>query len=108
MTNRRAHIRYDLNKDIEYTSTHAASGESFKGIIVDISDSGLGLFAFAPLSVGQEITIKRGLPHSHSRGFVRWCKELDENIYRVGLLFCNGYRSSACKQETRTSNPRGS
>ncbi len=87
MTNRRAHIRYDFTQDIEYNLNGATSGGNFKGIIVDISDSGLGLFAFVPLCVGQKIIIKQGLPFSHSSGVVRWCKELGENIYRVGLLF---------------------
>ncbi len=97
MTNRRAHIRYDFNSDIEYTLTHEATGETFKGIIVDISDSGLGLFAFKPLSVGQKITVKSGLPDMYSKGIIRWCKQLGENIYRAGLMFQNGSRRAELK-----------
>jgi hypothetical protein len=84
--NRRMHIRYEVEKEIQYVKKERA-GKSFKGLIVNISDSGIGLFVFNPLHEGQEIIIKSDEKSLNRRGIVRRCHEMGEKIYKVGLEF---------------------
>jgi hypothetical protein len=84
--NRRMHIRYEVEKEINYV-LHDHSPKSFKGIIVNISDSGMGLFVFNPLREGQEIIIKSDEKSLNKRGSVRWCLEMGDNIYKIGVVF---------------------
>ena len=92
---RRADIRYELRRDIEYVLNFTTSEEVFKGITVNISGAGLGIYTFNSLRVGQEITITSGLDDTYCEGTVKWCKELGENVYRVGLLFNTGRLTSS-------------
>lgn len=85
--NRRAHIRYDLQQEIEYILPHNPADRIFKGIITDISEAGLGLYALSPLKEGQEITIKSNLRELNRKGIVCWCHELGDDVYRIGLMF---------------------
>jgi len=59
-----------------------AIGEGLIGI-----KKGVGLYAFNPLYEGQSIIVKSDMGDLNRNGIVRWCKELGDNIYRVGLLF---------------------
>jgi hypothetical protein len=85
MQNRRAHVRYDFSEKIEYV-LQDFTNEIFKAVTINISDSGLGLYVFKPLNSGQVVRIK-GIPGSLNTGTVRWCKELGDNVYRVGVMF---------------------
>lgn len=87
MTNRRAHIRYDFRNEIRYVRDSWASGEILRAITVDISDAGIGVYAFNRLRAGEEITIKHGLEHTHRKYRVAWCKELGDDVFRAGLSF---------------------
>jgi c-di-GMP-binding flagellar brake protein YcgR len=72
--NRRAHIRYDLQQEIKYVLPHNPTNKIFKGIIADISEAGLGLYAYSPLNEGQEITIMsdfRLIETKHIVGIIR-------------------------------------
>ena len=84
--NRRKHIRYECEREIQYIMKERA-GKSFKGLIVNISDSGMGLFVFNPLHEGQEIAIKSDEKSLDRQGIVRRCQEMGEDIYKVGLEF---------------------
>ena len=85
--NRRAHIRYDLQQEIKYILPHNPTDKIFKGISTDISEAGLGLYAYSPLNQGQEITIMSDLRELNRKGIVRWCHELGDSVYRIGLMF---------------------
>ncbi len=89
---RRAHIRYELRQDIRYVLNFTTSEEVLKGITVNISDVGLGIYTFNFLHIGQEITITGGLDDTYREGTIKWCKELGEDVYRAGLLFNTGGR----------------
>jgi hypothetical protein len=81
---RRKHIRYDyFNHVIEYYSK--SSDEVFKGVTINISNSGLCLQILKPLSIGQEIKIKRAPSISYQPATVRWIKKIDGTLYNVGL-----------------------
>lgn len=84
---RRSHIRYELIRNIEYVLVSAPDEEVLKGIIIDISDAGVGMYVFKPVSSGQKVMIKSGLDDARQEMTVRWCKELGEDVYRAGLLF---------------------
>ena len=84
--NRRMHIRYDIEKEIHYVLSDQDQ-KRYKGIIINISDSGMGLFVFSPLHEGQEIIIKSDETSLNRKGNVRWCHEMGENIFKIGLDF---------------------
>jgi hypothetical protein len=85
--NRRTHIRYDLQQEIRYRLRHNPAERTSKGIVIDISEAGLGLYTYNPLKEGQELTIMSDLRELNKKGIVRWCHELGESVYRIGLMF---------------------
>jgi len=86
LLNKRAHIRHDLQTEIQYV-IESQSDQFLKGILTDISDAGLSLYVFQPLPEGLTIKIKSDTRDSSKRAMVRWCSELGDNIYRVGIMF---------------------
>jgi hypothetical protein len=81
---RRRDLRYDyFHHMIEYYAK--SSDEVFKGVTINISNSGLCLQILKPLSVGQEIKIKRAPSISYQPATIRWIKKTDDNLYKVGL-----------------------
>ena len=86
LLNKRAHIRHDLQTEIQYV-IESQSDQFLKGILTDISDAGLSLYVFQPLPEGLTIKIKSDTRDSSKRAMVRWCRELGDNIYRVGIMF---------------------
>ncbi len=87
MQNRRADIRYDFRNEISYSWNSEVSGMIFKAITVDISSSGIGIYTFTPLPVGQQVTIREGLEGTNRQCTVAWCKELGDDVFRAGLFF---------------------
>ncbi len=85
----RSHVRYDFHKEVEYTINEAGAEKIFKGIIINISEAGLGLYVYNPLNRGQEIILKTDIRELNRKGNIRWCTQLGENIYKVGLMFIN-------------------
>jgi PilZ domain len=86
LLNKRAHIRYDLQTEIQYI-LESQTDQFLKGILTDISDAGLNLYVFQPLPEGQIIMIKSDTQDLNKRAMVRWCRELGDNIYRTGAMF---------------------
>jgi len=84
--NRRAHIRQDLNIEIQYI-LESQTDQFLKGILTDICDRGFSLYVFQPLPEGQIIMIKSDTQDLNKRAMVRWCSELGDNIYRTGVMF---------------------
>jgi|GEM_PF-3066761 len=85
-TSERAHDRYDFQREIHYM-VHNNPDLILHGTTTDLSDSGLGLYVFEPLCEGQSITVKSDTGDLNRSAVVRWCQELRDNVYRVGLLF---------------------
>ncbi len=84
----RRHERYDFHHEIKYVLNPDTTGEIFRGVTVNISDSGLCLYVFNNhLREGQELTIKTILRGFYRTGVVRWYKKIDGEIYKVGLMF---------------------
>ena len=86
---RRRHLRYDFNLAIEYVKDPGIVSPIYKGIITDISNSGLRLLTPSPLNVGQAITIKDSLPSYSQTAVVRWVENPDCASFKAGLEFEN-------------------
>jgi hypothetical protein len=84
---RRIHMRYDIQQEIDYINPDAL-GEIFSGVIKNISRSGMCLYILSPIKVGQVITIK-SKRKLYRKGTVVWFKETAGkfDIYKVGLKF---------------------
>lgn len=87
---RRRHLRYDFNLAIEYVKDSGVVSAIYKGIITDISNSGMRLLTPSPLNVGQAITIKNILPSYSQMAVVRWVENPDRASYNAGLEFQPG------------------
>ena len=53
----------------------------------NISASGACIYTFKPLKKGQGITFKSRLPVPYHGATVKWVKQYNQNIYKVGVLF---------------------
>ena len=84
---RRIHTRNPLHQEIECSCSSDPAKETFKGIAVDISEHGLGMYVFRPLNKGQKIMINGDVQSAHKVGFIRWCASSGENVYRAGMVF---------------------
>jgi len=69
--------KFDLNPE---NTSH------LRGVIINISNSGLCIFSPNSLTRGQEIVIKAPLPLLDERFIVRWSNELLDDFFMVGLM----------------------
>jgi hypothetical protein len=87
-TRRRIDMRYDFPATIEYVTGSQSNDEIVhKGIIINLSSTGLGMYIFDLLPNGQQITIKSTLPIDSRTATICWTRKKDENFYRSGLKF---------------------
>lgn len=71
---------------IEFSVIPGMGQEVFKGVTVNLSNSGLCIISFTPLQKGQKLLIREGLRVS-GPAQVLWDKRLDNDVYKAGLLF---------------------
>lgn len=85
---RRRYSRYDFQQEISYILRPSDSEKICTGIIMNMSCSGMCLYASGPVSLGQKITIKRENQY-YIKGTVVWCNEMGAGLhsYKVGLKF---------------------
>jgi len=57
-----------------------------KGFLANKSSSGLCLFTFTPLVIGEEIRLKNNFYIPFQKAKVRWIKEVNKQWYAVGLI----------------------
>jgi len=88
-TEKRKTKRYDMTSPIEYILDSQASGEVHKGVLVNISTTGIGAYVFSPLSEGQKVVITTRLPVDYHSAIIAWIKKEDANAYLVGLKFAD-------------------
>jgi hypothetical protein len=85
---KRIDMRYDFPATIEYVTGSQAGGEVVhKGITINLSSTGLGMYLFDLLPNGQQIIIKTALPVDSRSATICWTRKKDENFYRSGLKF---------------------
>jgi hypothetical protein len=76
-----------IHCQIEYLLDTFTGGESFEGIIDNVSEYGVCLITSYPLKEGQEIAIKEDLGLPSKTAIVCWVEKHDEGHYTVGLDF---------------------
>lgn len=89
---RRAHDRYDFPSTMEYTLTGSQDEGVLKGVTINLSVGGMSMYVYASHSVGQKITIVdvKGKDYLAGRkAYIVWIKEIDRELYRVGICFEN-------------------
>jgi hypothetical protein len=88
--NTRRHPRYLYSDNIEFSVDYSTAGTRLRGISVNISDSGIGLYTFKPIYAGQTITVETALPVPYRKAIVIWVQKRYEVLYKVGLKFTSG------------------
>jgi hypothetical protein len=88
--------RYAYPSRIEYVLNGGSAPLVHKAVTVNISDSGLSVYAFAPLVAHQEIVITSRLPLEHRRATVCWVRHEYDLMYKLGLKFSN--RKISCEE----------
>lgn len=86
---KRGFERFSYPARIEYV-LEAESPEIFKGVTINISRSGLGIYAFSPLAEGEEILIQSNLPVDQRKAVTCWIRQEHGGMYKIGLRFANG------------------
>lgn len=85
---RRQYFRFDLANVVELVTPGPAPNDQFRGVTINISETGMSLFVFQPVSTNDTITIvKSMLPLSHRAGSVRWVNRLAPDFYKIGMMF---------------------
>ncbi len=91
MSNRRKHKRVSLLKEIDVACPNSKGGT--KGLIVNISRSGMVIYSNRPLSAGNEIAVRLPFIDEYKvdrvetiLGDIRWTKPL-EDFYAIGIQF---------------------
>jgi c-di-GMP-binding flagellar brake protein YcgR len=86
---RRGFFRHEIleTRKIEY-SLSAFDTETFEGVVLNISDTGICLLISNRFSIGQEITLKDfDIYGSYKTATVQWIEKADRRHYKVGLIF---------------------
>jgi c-di-GMP-binding flagellar brake protein YcgR len=87
-TQKRIDVRYDFPSTIEYVmGAQENDGSVHKGVTIDLSPAGLGMYIFDLLPNGQQITIKSPLPVDSRTATICWTSKKGEGFYRSGLKF---------------------
>ncbi len=87
-TRTRENTRYDFPATIEYVMGSQADDEvAHKGVTINLSSTGLGMYIFDLLPKGQQVTIKTALPVDSRTAAICWTRKEDVNFYRTGLKF---------------------
>ena len=84
---RRKGERYDFPATIEYVLDQPNASEVLKGVVINISASGLAAYVFSPLPEGQKIIITSALPLDTRTATVLWIEKKDESFFLTGLKF---------------------
>ena len=86
---RREYFRHEIleTREIEY-ALRVFDTETFEGLVLNISDTGICLLISNYFSIGQEITLKDfDIYGSSKTATVQWIEKADKRHYKVGLIF---------------------
>lgn len=86
---RRNYFRHEIfeTREIEY-ALDAFDSETFKGFVLNVSETGICLLISKHFSIGQEITLKDfDIYGSYKTAAVQWIEKADKSLYKVGLIF---------------------
>jgi hypothetical protein len=84
---KRKFIRHDfaIKVAIKFISG-PSEGEIHEGFLANKSSSGLCLFTFNPLDIGEEIMLKNNIYIPFQKAIVKWIQEVNKEWYAVGLI----------------------
>jgi hypothetical protein len=83
----RRYPRNPYKENLEICVPSHPQNETLVAISSNISASGVCIYTFKPLKEGQVIVFKSNLPVPYHRATVRWVKQYNGSIYKVGVLF---------------------
>lgn len=86
-TENRSVTRYAFASTIDYVLEPPTTSEVYKGVIVNISNTGMGVYVFDPLPEGQKINLMCALPVDRRTAAIRWIKKEDAGFYLTGFQF---------------------
>ena len=85
---KRTHYRRNYANVIEYEIINGRESGPFKGVTINMSETGLCFFTCTPISENVSISIvKSTLPIHCKTGTIRWVKALDADFYKIGVIF---------------------
>ncbi len=84
---RRRHQRFDYLSSVDYVVSPNGRSTTLRGMINNVSVSGICLYMLEPLDEGQEIIITDQPHFEHQRLKVCWTEEMSSDFYRSGLTF---------------------
>jgi len=83
-------IRHDFAVKVAIRYIARSSGDDLlEGFLANKSLSGLCLFTLYPLTIGEEIRIKKNVYIPFQKAEVKWIKELKKQWHAVGLIGTN-------------------
>ncbi len=82
---RRKEPRHPYFSSIKFASRSEKGEEILIGTTINISNSGLCIYSYVRLEVGQEIIILSAFPNRHRTYTVRWVNRLLDDFFMVGL-----------------------
>ncbi len=86
-SDRRKHPRRPYLNNIYFCLNPHTGNETLLGVSTNICDSGICIYTFTQLEVGQDIFIRNELPVPYQKATVQWVKKYHNNFYKVGLMF---------------------
>lgn len=84
----RREVREVIIGQVSCSYTSGSDEPGFEGIIIDVSNAGLGIFTHKPVTEGAGLKIHgEGLWENSKHATVKWCRKIASDIYRAGLVF---------------------
>ena len=83
--NRRMHKRKQKMDAIEYVIEPLTTNETFYGVVVNVSESGLCILTNDLLNKGQQIRITDNGHAINNSAVVSWTEKYNDLYYKVGL-----------------------
>jgi hypothetical protein len=87
VSERRKHRRYDRRNSIGFRLNSSDPTPTLRGLIINISKSGMCLCTFNPIYVDQKITISDPLPMPYRKANAQWVQKKSEDFYKAGFMF---------------------
>jgi hypothetical protein len=82
----RNETREQLLGDVFWSYASDTKEKNFEGVIMDESRSGMSILTYEPVEPGSLLKISCKNHWKGSRHFtVKWCRHVDEHVYRCGL-----------------------
>jgi hypothetical protein len=81
---------FSVTLEYSYPSSEECPDDNCKSsaITTNISPHGMGIYTDRPLSAGLHLSLKSGKVSDRTfSAEVRWCKQVSDVLYRVGLMF---------------------